>query len=306
MLAVAGLEVFGVLLGGYASASKWSLYGAMARGRPGCQLRNSPGHVRGCAGAAGRHHDLVAIGDAQQGWITNWYLLHDPFTFMTFWIYVTCATASVNRAPFDLPEAESELVAGFMTQYSGFRGRFDMMAEYTADVRRQCAGRRAVPGRMERARAGGAFAGADGQLPTPSFHLAGQPAGAGQLAGEGLRRRHVHGCGCAGRCRAARIDQVMATCRKYCAPLASIVLVGVMLGRSASPAPAELASGVDDVGSNPLAQRLLLPAGPGGRAAAVAVVVSPTSCGWPSSALSLSAVSGLFFLAGADFLAPCN
>ena len=57
-------------------------------------------------------------------------MFHDPFTFITFWVYFTCATASVNRAPFDLAEAESELVAGFHTEYSGFRWSFFFMAEY--------------------------------------------------------------------------------------------------------------------------------------------------------------------------------
>ena len=74
--------------------------------------------------------DLVVIGDQQAGWFTNWFIFHDPFTFITFWVYFTCATASVNRAPFDLAEAESELVAGFHTEYSGLRWSFFFMAEY--------------------------------------------------------------------------------------------------------------------------------------------------------------------------------
>jgi NADH-quinone oxidoreductase subunit H len=74
--------------------------------------------------------DLVFIGDRQAGLFTNWYVFHDPFTFVIFWVYFTCATASVNRAPFDLAEAESELVAGFHTEYSGLRWSFFFMAEY--------------------------------------------------------------------------------------------------------------------------------------------------------------------------------
>src|SRR5260370_41657314 len=74
--------------------------------------------------------NLSAICRQQTGFLWNWYLFHDPFTFAAFWTYFTCATASCKRAPFDLAEAESELVAGFHTEYSGFRWLILFMAEY--------------------------------------------------------------------------------------------------------------------------------------------------------------------------------
>jgi NADH-quinone oxidoreductase subunit H len=130
ILAVLGLEVFGVILAGYSSASKWSLFGAM---REAAQVVSYEVPLGLCAVVpvliAGSM-DLVVIGDRQAGAFWNWYIFHDPFTFITFWVYFTCATASVNRAPFDLAEAESELVAGFHTEYSGLRWSFFFMAEY--------------------------------------------------------------------------------------------------------------------------------------------------------------------------------
>ena len=85
------------------------------------------------AGAGDRRRDAEPqprSASSRQGCFWNWYLFHDPFTFVAFWIYFTCATASCKRAPFDLAEAESELVAGFHTEYSGFRWSFFFMAEY--------------------------------------------------------------------------------------------------------------------------------------------------------------------------------
>jgi NADH-quinone oxidoreductase subunit H len=73
---------------------------------------------------------MVEISRAQSGFFTNWMLFHDPFCFLAFFVYFTVATASVKRAPFDLAEAESELVAGFHTEYSGIRWSYFFMAEY--------------------------------------------------------------------------------------------------------------------------------------------------------------------------------
>src|SRR5258705_5545765 len=130
IIAVLGLEVFGVILAGYASGSKWSLFGAM---REAAQVVSYEVPIGLCVvvpvlivGSM----NLVTIGEAQAGLFTNWLIFHDPFTFAVFWVYFTCAVASVNRAPFDLAEAESELVAGFHTEYSGLRWSFFFMAEY--------------------------------------------------------------------------------------------------------------------------------------------------------------------------------
>jgi hypothetical protein len=154
VVAVLGLEVFGVILAGYASASKWSLFGAM---REAAQVVSYEVPLGMCvvvpvmlAGSM----DLVTIAEKQAGWITNWYIFHDPFTFVIFWVYVTCAVASVNRAPFDLAEAESELVAGFHTEYSGLRWSFFFMAEYGSMFLVSALAAVLFLGRLERADSG--------------------------------------------------------------------------------------------------------------------------------------------------------
>ena len=122
-----------MILGGYASGSKWSLYGAMREAAQVVSYEIPLAPVRGRARADRRHDGPGRDRQrARPAGSTNWYIFHDPFTFVTFWVYVTCAVASTNRAPFDLPEAESELVAGFLTEYSGFRWVIFFMAEYAA------------------------------------------------------------------------------------------------------------------------------------------------------------------------------
>jgi NADH-quinone oxidoreductase subunit H len=130
MLAVMSTEVFGIILAGYGSGSKWSLFGGM---REAAQMVSYEVPMAICvlvpvivAGTM----NLVAFGQQQAGFLWNWYVFHDPWTFGAFWTYFTCATASCKRAPFDLAEAESELVAGFHTEYSGLRWSFFFMAEY--------------------------------------------------------------------------------------------------------------------------------------------------------------------------------
>src|SRR5262249_42607825 len=66
----------------------------------------------------------------QEGYFWNWNCFANPFLFVAFWVFFTTVTASCKRAPFDLAEAESELVAGFHTEFSGFRWLLLFMGEY--------------------------------------------------------------------------------------------------------------------------------------------------------------------------------
>lgn len=132
ILALMSLEVLGIILAGYSSGSKWALFGAM---REAAQMVSYEIPMAICALIplliAGSLN-LQVVGKMQSGGFWNWFVLHDPFAFFAFFCYFTVATASVKRAPFDLAEAESELVAGFHTEYSGFRWSIFFLAEYAS------------------------------------------------------------------------------------------------------------------------------------------------------------------------------
>ena len=130
VLAVLGLEVFGVILAGYGSGSKWSLFGGMREAAQVVSYEVPLGLAALVPVCIVGSMSLVTIADRQAGLFTNWLIFHDPFMLIAFCVFFTCAMASVNRAPFDLAEAESELVAGFHTEYSGLRWSVFFMAEY--------------------------------------------------------------------------------------------------------------------------------------------------------------------------------
>jgi NADH-quinone oxidoreductase subunit H len=125
--AISGLSVVGLLMGGWGSYNKYSLLGGL---RSAAQVISYEIplvlSVVGVIMIAGTM-DLTVIVQNQSGWFTDWYIWQQPLGFLIFFI---AATAEANRTPFDLTEADSEIVAGFATEYSGMRFGFFFFAEY--------------------------------------------------------------------------------------------------------------------------------------------------------------------------------
>jgi NADH-quinone oxidoreductase subunit H len=121
LLAVTSLVVVGVIMGGWASNSKWSLIGGMRSAAQIISYELPAGlSLMVIAVMAGTLSPQEII--RQQGAMPwSWYLFHNPAALVAFFIYFIAALAEGNRTPFDLPEAESELVSGYNTEYSGFR-----------------------------------------------------------------------------------------------------------------------------------------------------------------------------------------
>jgi NADH-quinone oxidoreductase subunit H len=228
MLAVLSSEVFGVVLAGYASASKWSLFGGVREAAqvvsyevPRAMCVVVPICVVGTL-------NLNTMGIQQTGWFWNWNLFHDPFTFTAFFIFFITATASCKRAPFDLAEAESELVAGFHTEYSGLRWSIFFLAEYGSMF--------AVSGLAALLFLGGWHTGLLPFEPSTAW---------GFWLGNILNIAVF-----VGKCwllvlvmmwmrwslPRLRIDQVMETCLQYFLPISCILLVGVCLWQLLVPA----------------------------------------------------------------------
>ncbi len=128
--AVTGLVVVGVLMAGWASNNKWSLLGGIRSAAQIVSYEIPAGlsifPIVLLTGTLSMQGIIQA-----QGWAPwNWFLFHSPFTFAAFFIFFVAALAEGNRTPFDLPEAESELVAGFCTEYSGMRYLLFFLAEW--------------------------------------------------------------------------------------------------------------------------------------------------------------------------------
>lgn len=125
--AVGGMTVVGLLMGGWSSFNKYSLLGGL-RSAASIISYEIPLtlSVVGLIILAGTM-SLNTIVEQQAGWFTNWYAFRQPLAVVIFFI---AATAEANRTPFDMTEADSEIVAGFATEYSGMRFGFFFFAEY--------------------------------------------------------------------------------------------------------------------------------------------------------------------------------
>ena len=114
-----------IVMAGLSSNNKWSLYGAM---RSAAQIISYeiPAGLSiiipiMMAGTMNLQTMIQFQSGSIWGVLPNWIIFNNPFTFLAFFIFFISAIAETNRTPFDIPEAESELVAGWMTEYSGFR-----------------------------------------------------------------------------------------------------------------------------------------------------------------------------------------
>ena len=126
ILAISSLAVYGIVLAGWSSGNRYALLGALRSAAQMVSYETSLGLAlsgtimwAGTLSMVGIIHQQLNMG--------IWFILAQPLGFV---IYVIAGVAEVNRAPFDLPEAEQELTAGYLTEYSGLRWSLFQMAEY--------------------------------------------------------------------------------------------------------------------------------------------------------------------------------
>lgn len=128
VFAIAGIGVYGLILGGWASNSKYALLGGLRSSAQMISYELALSFSAIGVVMIANSLSLVEIVKAQQG---IWNIVYQPLGFI---IYLIAALAEINRIPFDLPEDEGTLGAGYHVEYSGMRFAFFMLAEYVAMV----------------------------------------------------------------------------------------------------------------------------------------------------------------------------
>jgi NADH-quinone oxidoreductase subunit H len=217
LLGVTSLVVVGILMAGWSSNNKWSLLGGMRSAAQIVSYEIPAGlsvlTVVFLAGTLSMQGIIKA-----QGWGPwDWFMFHNPFTFCAFFLFFTAALAEGNRTPFDIPEAESELVAGYVTEYSGMRFLFFFFAEW---------GNLYVIGSV----ATTLFMGGWQVPPLPIFESSPILKGIAQFVTFFLKAYFwvFVAMWIRATLPRVRVDQLMALCWKYMVPLSFICLLGTI------------------------------------------------------------------------------
>jgi NADH-quinone oxidoreductase subunit H len=130
LVSVTALVVVGILLAGWSSNSKWALFGGMRSAAQVVSYEIPAGLAIMVPILMAGTLSMQGIVKAQGAWPWEWFLFTNPAGSLAFFIFFIAQLAEGNRTPFDLPEAESELVAGYLSEYSGFRFAIYFLVEF--------------------------------------------------------------------------------------------------------------------------------------------------------------------------------